>query len=315
MLFLMRSTETAGLIPSLPPSLAACDSRAVSTSSPPVHRIRFHSAMILESSEIFEEVDGKYQFAKVLVVYQAKNQLYLGSINGRQSLLSHISIKDLQDVILIPKMAYQPRFESFITKAPMPLPDECYVKRPSLICYDRVRSCGNPHRIAQHVLQEVKIYEILKQHPHPNIVTYLGCEVQEGYITGICLTRYRETLMKRVNTQGHMKRAFKYDPRTLKDREKVLRGVKSGISHLHSLGLVHNDLNPSNIMLVDDDTPIIIDFNSCRGIGQDLKDVGRTYEWFDEQVSVSYPRNDLDALKEITEWLSEKDKKDFQFVE
>jgi serine/threonine protein kinase len=288
--------------------------------SPAMHSIcpqyPIPSAKIIESSEVFEEVDGKYQFTKVLIVCQAGNQLYHGTLIGRPSLLSKINIKDHQDVIPIPKTAYQPRFKSFITKAPVPLPDDCYVKRPSLICYDRVRSSGNPYRIAQHLLQEINVYEVLRQHPHPNVATYLGCEVQEeSYITGICLIRYPETLMKRVNPRGHMKRAFKYDPKTLKDREKVLHGIKSGISHLHSLGLVFNDLNPSNIMLLDDDTPIIVDFDSCRRIGQDLKGVGRTYEWFDEQVSISCLQNDLDALKEITEWLSEKDMKNFQFVE
>jgi hypothetical protein len=47
-------------------------------------------------------------------------------------------------------------------------------------------------------------------------------------------------------------------PGTLKDREKV---------------------NPSNIMLLDDDMPIIVDLDSYCRIGQDLKSVGRTYEW------------------------------------
>jgi serine/threonine protein kinase len=214
--------------------------------------------------------------------------------------------------MLIPKQAYQPRLESFITQTQMPL-GECYVKRPSLISYDRVQCSPNPTRIADRVREEVKVYEILKQHPHPNIVTYLGCEIKDGNIAGICLTKYAQTLMQRVNSRSRMKRAFKYDPKTLKSRQKVLLGIKCGLLHLHSLGLVHNDLNPSNIMLLDEDTPVIIDLDSCRWIGQGLQGVGRTYEWFDHRVDISTPQNDLDALEEISEWLSEKEAKKFLF--
>jgi serine/threonine protein kinase len=37
---------------------------------------------------------------------------------------------------------------------------------------------------------------------------------------------------------------------------------------MHDLGLVHSDLNPSNIM--DGNNPIIIDFDSCKPEGQKL---------------------------------------------
>ena len=112
-----------------------------------------------------------------------------------------------------------------------------------------------------------------------------------------------------------MKRSFTFDPQTLKDPGKVLQGIENGIRHLHELNLVHNDLNPSNVMLLHDDTPVIIDFDSCRQIRQSLEGVGRTYEWHDEDVRISLPSNDLDALSEIREWLSDKVTKKYQFKE
>jgi len=113
-----------------------------------------------------------------------------------------------------------------------------------------------------------------------------------------------------VNPKNRGKRAFISDGRLLKKLD--LNGIEKGIQHLHSLGLVHNDINPSNIML-DKDVLVIIDFDSCRPIGKSLNEVGRTYEWYDESVQYSLPSNDLDALHEIREWLRDSGSKLFKF--
>lgn len=53
------------------------------------------------------------------------------------------------------------------------------------------------------------------------------------------------------------------------DRARCLRGIETGICHTHDLGLLHNDINPSNIM-IDRDEPVIIDFDSCKRAGDTL---------------------------------------------
>jgi serine/threonine protein kinase len=82
---------------------------------------------------------------------------------------------------------------------------------------------------------------------------------------------------------------------------------------LRSLGLVHNEINPANIMFEGDSTTVIVDFGSCRAIVQSLEGVGRPFEWYDEGVQQSVPINDWDAIHEIREWLSDKDAKNFKF--
>ncbi|TID24094.1 Mitogen-activated protein kinase 8 [Venturia nashicola] len=214
---------------------------------------------ILETSEAFEEVDGVYKFAGTLVVYLADKNLYHGSMKGRLS-YSNIRIEDLTNVTLIPTADYRPPIPLTFTQAPSPLPPNCYTKRPRLISYDRVLSSDKPHQISHRVLKECEIYEILKHHPHPNIAEHLGYEGCNSLITGIYLKKY-------PNTHGKGK-----------SRKSDKEGIEKGIRHLHRLNLVHNDLTPSNIMLFDDDTPVIADFDSCRRIGQSLEGVGRTYE-------------------------------------
>ena len=45
--------------------------------------------------------------------------------------------------------------------------------------------------------------------------------------------------------------------------EKVTRGVENSLTHVHSFGDCHNDVNLQNIMLTDDDAAVLIDFDSC----------------------------------------------------
>lgn len=54
------------------------------------------------------------------------------------------------------------------------------------------------------------------------------------------------------------------------DYSDVLAGVERGIRHLPGLGWVHNDINPSNIML-DGDEGVVIDFGLCSRVGESLR--------------------------------------------
>jgi serine/threonine protein kinase len=112
--------------------------------------------------------------------------------------------------------------------------------------------------------------------------------------------------MSRVNPGIAGKRLFDATKRPLKDVDLFLEGIKRGLEHLHSLGLVHNNINPANIMFPtkdDDATAMIIDFRSCRRIGEPTEDVLRTVEWYDVDEATCLPSGDLDAVDEMAEWL------------
>ena len=59
-------------------------------------------------------------------------------------------------------------------------------------------------------------------------------------------------------------------------------------------------------MLNFDGSAILIDFDSCLPIGASCRDVGRTTGWCDFEVKFSHPGNDLLAISEIAEWLSDR---------
>jgi tRNA A-37 threonylcarbamoyl transferase component Bud32 len=49
-----------------------------------------------------------------------------------------------------------------------------------------------------------------------------------------------------------------------------LKGIKNSIKHLHRLELVHYNINPINI-IINREESIIINFDSCRPMGEQLE--------------------------------------------
>ncbi|KAJ5185973.1 hypothetical protein N7491_006156 [Penicillium cf. griseofulvum] len=228
---------------------------------------------ILEMNETFEDINGIFGFAGTLVVYRMNGELYHGILKARYYPSTIVNPADLTDIIQIPSSAYSPLYTPELTRAQDPPTKDIHVKRPRLIGYDRLCKSPHPNATAESILAEAK--------------------VSGDRIRGLCFTKYSHTLMKRKSRSMR---------KTSKDYSGALVGVESGIRRLHSLGLVHNDINPSNIMF-DGDELVIIDFGSCRSIGES-KGFG-TYEWYDEKVQLSLPENDLNGLKEIRIWLGD----------
>jgi serine/threonine protein kinase len=87
-----------------------------------------------------------------------------------------------------------------------------------------------------------------------------------------------------------------------------MNGIRAGVRHLHSLGLAHNDLNPTNFALDSDDNPIILDFGSCKKFGEELLSAG-THGWIDEDYFISAQQHDETAMRKIEAWLIEEKRK------
>ncbi|KAL5366373.1 kinase-like domain-containing protein [Aspergillus floccosus] len=255
---------------------------------------------VIQCSEYFGRGNEPVAFQYTRVIFQRDGRIYQGYSKSRYRSKSEVNEQDLYHIIFIPAENLHPAFQKNFTKAcNCSEPVEWYVKRQCLSHYDP----KNPHGLKHQTLEEVETCEYLKQSPHPHIAVYHGCEVKDGRITGLCFQKYSETLMERVNPMRYNKRLFPIKLGAISPQiERWLDNIETGIRHLHSLGIIHNDINPSNIMF-DGDTPVIIDFGSCRPIGHDLGMVGRTYEWHDGNIMEAKPSNDLDALEEMRFWL------------
>ncbi|KAJ6027024.1 kinase-like protein [Penicillium canescens] len=255
---------------------------------------------IVQKNEAFK-VNGKMGFSYVQVFVQQDGILYCGKWSNRFKVPK--TLQDLQEVRQIPKENRGPEVNTTWSAV--------YVKRPSLLAY------ANDNLDTQ-IAREVDVCEILRQNPHPNIAIYYGYEESHGRVAGVCYKRYTSILLEAVNPGRLDKRRFASSGRELVTDKTIssLEGVLDGIQHLHSISIVHNDINPANIMFDKDGTLVLIDFDSCRYIGESLSSTKtkRTHQWHDPSVDVSLEKNNLDAFQELRIWLIGSADDNYNFV-
>ncbi|KAH7354910.1 serine/threonine-protein kinase-like protein [Rhexocercosporidium sp. MPI-PUGE-AT-0058] len=127
---------------------------------------------------------------------------------------------------------------------------DCYMKRPSLLYYGDTEASTK--------------------------MSCLLCMVENDRITGFCFIKYGVNLLNRVTKNS---RPF--------DIDLCLRGIRQGIRHLHSLNLIHYDLNPTNI-LID---------------GEKLGFKARTRSWTSQDFKFARPKNNEYKLLKIRDFL------------
>jgi serine/threonine protein kinase len=71
-------------------------------------------------------------------------------------------------------------------------------------------------------------------------------------------------VIQRIETDQSLKRYLKLNPVSEEFVGKLLNGVLDGLEVLHASGILHRNLKPSNILLREDRTPILIDIGEPR---------------------------------------------------
>lgn len=180
-----------------------------------------------------------------------------------------------------------------LTVAPDDIADAVYVKRPGLNSYETMKGS---HFIVKNVLDETLIMEKISKTQHPNIIKYYGCRTRRGRITSIVLKELECTLTQYVHKPGfqHM------------DKEKFMDALCSAVDYIHSLGLAHNDINPDNVMIGEDDAPILVDFGSCAPYGERLESLG-SEGWYEKIFFTSEKVHDDFGLRKMREWIQNPD--------
>ncbi|KAJ5151967.1 hypothetical protein N7492_010262 [Penicillium capsulatum] len=254
---------------------------------------------IIQKNEAFQNINGKMQFSYIQICARQDGILYSGKWTHRFTLPQ--SLDDLRDLKEIPTEDRGPEVKASWSAV--------YIKTPNLLSYAN-------KNLERQITREIETCELLRQNPHPNIATYYGYIETRGRVSRLCFKRYTTTLLEAVNPEYLNKSGFlssKRD-RVEESMKRGLDGILSGIKHLHSLGLVRNDVTPANIML-GGDVLVLVDFDSCRFIGESLRDTDtkRTYHWHDPAVEFSRERNDLDAFEDLRTWLTGSKDEEFIF--
>ncbi|KAL6798892.1 kinase-like domain-containing protein [Trichoderma sp. SZMC 28013] len=247
---------------------------------------------ICETGEMYIDKDDDLAFDHTKVILKgADDEFFYAKTNRRMSQVPQIDINSLH-ITRIPADHIWPLADAKFTRAPDPLPSTSYLKRPSLMYYEE--NAKDASEYSRQILTEIEACEILRRNPHPNIAQYLGCVVKDGRVRGLGFKRYSVTLSQLLRDGADF------------DKNHCLLGIKAGVRHLHDLGLVHNDLNPSNIMM-DGDDAVIIDFDSCKREGDELGLKGGTHGWALEDQDYARRENDMHSLSKMEEALLEAD--------
>ncbi|TFK27234.1 serine/threonine protein kinase [Coprinopsis marcescibilis] len=216
---------------------------------------------------------GRPDFLAVIWMDRTTGVLNASRLTGRR--INEFTDEDLEERhVPIPPQHYQPRWDPYISLYSVHIPQTermLYFKKPRLIGYDGTT------RLAQKLRQEISVLEELRKNSHPNLCEYFGCfgDTNTGLIIGLPPLNF----------------------------ELIRQGLAAGIKHLHALGLAHNDISPTNIMIDEYGNPIIIDFDNCCPFGQPCR-TGTPN--FTNLSRISDKANDVFAYNAVMSLLHEK---------
>ncbi|GAA6024745.1 hypothetical protein JCM8202_002908 [Rhodotorula sphaerocarpa] len=91
---------------------------------------------------------------------------------------------------------------------------------------------------------EFKCVRVFDDKPHPNLIRFHAFVISPSY--ALCVMDYHRRLMPVALPETKCRSYF--------------RQLLSAVAHLHAHGITHSDVKPSNILLSEDDRPILIDF-------------------------------------------------------
>lgn len=101
---------------------------------------------------------------------------------------------------------------------------------------------------------------------HPNLIEMLDFIEQDGIYHDISVFVDGEDLSKKIVANKDAKKVFSYD-----ETKAILNDVLNGLEVLHKNGIIHRDIDPSNIRICADGTVKLMDYGVVRITGGKTK--------------------------------------------
>lgn len=124
---------------------------------------------IIECGRTWSTKGGLRPFETRVILRDGLGQFFYADLKERIEDAAQIDVNDLA-VHPIPMDDVRPRYSNDLTRAPEILSSDYYIKRYSLSSYDP--ACHGAQYFSHLVMHEVRICELLRLSPHPNIAEY-----------------------------------------------------------------------------------------------------------------------------------------------
>ena len=107
---------------------------------------------------------------------------------------------------------------------------------------------------------EINIYKLLKNNPHPNINKILSIYKTKLYL--IILSEY---------ISGNILLDYANDDCLFDNIDNIYEILNNSLKFMHKLNVIHCDIKPDNIMIDSNHCPFIIDFDLCHFTNSKIK--------------------------------------------
>lgn len=236
-----------------------------------------------------DDINFDLEFKCTHVYFKKWTALFKATTDQRESELATLHLTTIERTA-IPREEIYPVYQEHFTMAPEPLPENVYIKHTRMAYYH----ANENGTLARRLLNEVQMYEALKDAPHPNIAQYHGCVVEDGRITGIVLKHYATGLADRI---------WKGPPISKEQGCAYASGVDAAARHLQKLGYALGNIHMGNVML-DGETPVLIGFErasfegctGCRAVSAGTEEGSRKVE---HDHSLGGILRDLDRIRDV----------------
>ncbi|KAG5954143.1 hypothetical protein E4U56_008072, partial [Claviceps arundinis] len=132
---------------------------------------------VYQSFDIFVEKDGDVEFRFTKIIIRGPNRDFYYAITEDRVRIPITIDLDKLNKIPIDTDTIWPRYSARLLQAPSPVPQDSYLKETDLYSYEECPKGMEAQEtpLSDLVLHEIEAYELLRRHPHPNIVEYRGC--------------------------------------------------------------------------------------------------------------------------------------------
>lgn len=262
---------------------------------------------LLECFKCDEADYDSMTFERTEVVGLKHDIFYKGHLSCRWDEASDAEIESC--VERVPDEAILPRCPAGVTIFDKrPIPTDVFIKRICIVDYegpgdDQDGPVGSEY-FTKLMLNEIAVYEMLKHHPHPNIVHYHGVVIRDGWVVGIALSRLQHDLGDAYGGWTcDVPEDYEPSSEEKADRARWMKNIENGLAHLHGLGFAHNDLKQGNVMIDENGNAILIDFGGSAEFGKEVQSYGCP-GWDMVHKGISSRENDTNGLKQIREKLT-----------